>query len=70
MAVGRKKPVFALLPALRIRQSNAEGAAQGLHSIVQRVGGVSPDGYQPGQHPSLCHLLSGVQAAAQATIVS
>lgn len=24
-----------------------------------RVGGVAPDGCQPGQHPPVCHLLSG-----------
>ena len=31
-------------------------------TVLQRVGGAAPDGCQPGQHPSVCHLLSGVQA--------
>ena len=34
-------------------------------NVGQGVGGVNPDGCQSGQHPSDCHLLDGVQAAAQ-----
>lgn len=36
----------------------AEVAAYGLHSVVQRVEGVAPDGCQPRQRPSICHLLT------------
>lgn len=43
----------------------AEGAASGLHRVVQKLGGVAPDGHQPGRHACVCHLLDGVQAAAQ-----
>lgn len=32
---------------------------------MQGVRGVSSDGCQPGQHPSVCHLLDGVPAVAQ-----
>lgn len=62
---GEERHTVAVLPALRKPQSGAEGAAQVLHSVVQGVGGVAPDGCQPGQHPPVCHLLLWVQAAAQ-----
>lgn len=62
---GEKRPAVALLPALRMPQSGAEGAPQGLHSGVQGVGGVASDGCQLGQHPPVRHLLDGVQGAAQ-----
>lgn len=58
MAVGEERPAVALLPALRMPHSSADGAAQGLHGVVQRLEGATPDGYQPGQQPY-------VQAAAQ-----
>lgn len=45
--------MVAPLPALRMPQSTAEGAASGLHNVVQRVGGVTPAGCQPVQHPSI-----------------
>lgn len=45
-----ERAALALPPAPR-RPQSAGGAAQGLHSVVQRVGRVTPDGYQPDQHP-------------------
>ena len=62
---GEERPALALLPALSRPQSRAGGAAEGLYSVVQAVGGVAPDGCQPGRHPSVCHLHKGAQAAAQ-----
>ena len=49
--------MVALLPAPRLPQSSAEGAALGLHRVL----GVTPNG----QHPSVCHLLTGVQDVSQ-----
>ena len=39
--------MVALLPALRMPQSRAKGAASDLHSLMQREAGLTPDGCQP-----------------------
>lgn len=39
-----------------------------LYSVLPRAGGVTPDGYQSGQHASVCHLLSGGQPRTEVAL--
>lgn len=39
-----------------------------LYSVLPRAGGVTPNGYQSGQHASVCHLLSGGQPRTEVAL--